>query len=117
MSGLHNRGIVAALAAAVLFGASTPAAKTLLGDVAPLMMAGILYLGSGIGLALFRAVPRARIAPVPTAEIKWLAAAIFFGGMLAPALLMWGLARVPASGASLLLNMEGVLTTSTGFND
>jgi drug/metabolite transporter (DMT)-like permease len=110
MSGLRTRGIVAALAAAVLFGASTPAAKPLLSDVAPLMMAGILYLGSGIGLALFCAVRRARTAPVPTADIKWLAAAIFFGGMLAPALLMWGLARVPASGASLLLNMEGVLT-------
>ena len=106
----NNRAVLAALAAAALFGASTPAAKVLVGEVTPLMMAGILYLGSGIGLALYRVARRAHRAPVPRREIKWLAAAILFGGMIAPTLLMWGLAIMPASGASLLLNMEGVLT-------
>lgn len=106
----RNRGVVAALGAALLFGAGTPAAKLLLGPVSPWLLAALLYLGSGIGLALvrvFRGGGRARLAP---GELKWLAGAIVAGGMLGPVLLMWGLARMPASGASLLLNAEGVCT-------
>ena len=40
-----------ALAAAVLFGAAAPFAKLLLGEVEPQLLAGLLYLGAGIGLA------------------------------------------------------------------
>jgi hypothetical protein len=40
---MHSgRGIENALAAAVLFGASTPLAKALIGEIAPLMLAGLL---------------------------------------------------------------------------
>jgi len=46
-----NPGVAAALGAALLFGASTPLAKLLLGEVDPWLLAGFLYLGSGIGLA------------------------------------------------------------------
>lgn len=107
-----------ALAAAILFGASTPVAKLLVGEVAPLLVAGLLYLGSGLGLAAVlaagRAVARARGRPrspgIPAADRPWLAAAVFFGGLLGPALLMTGLARTDAASASLLLNVEGVLT-------
>ena len=49
-------GIPLALASAILFGVSTPVAKTLLGDVQPVVLAGLLYLGSGIGLWLLRHV-------------------------------------------------------------
>jgi drug/metabolite transporter (DMT)-like permease len=48
--------IIAALGAAVLFGASTPFAKTLVGDVPPMLLAGFLYLGSGAGLWVVRLV-------------------------------------------------------------
>lgn len=106
----QERGILAALGAALLFGAGTPAAKLLLGPTSPWLLAGLLYLGSGIGLALFRLIRRAEPVRLARSEIKWLVAAIVAGGMIGPALLMWGLSRMPASGASLLLNAEGVLT-------
>ena len=106
----RNRGVWAALAAALLFGAGTPFAKLLLGPVSPWLLAGLLYLGSGIGLAVWRVASRAENRRMNIAEAGWLAGAVIAGGMIAPALLMWGLVNMPASGASLLLNAEGVLT-------
>ena len=105
-----NPGIVAALGAAFLFGASTPLAKWLLNDVSPWMLAGLLYLGSGLGLGIYRqlrGIARPRLMP---GEMKWLVAAVGCGGVVAPVLLMWGLAALPASHAALLLNAEAVLT-------
>jgi drug/metabolite transporter (DMT)-like permease len=49
-------GIWAALGAAVLFGLSTPLAKLLTGQASPLLLAGLLYTGSGIGLTLLLVV-------------------------------------------------------------
>ena len=108
-----------ALAAALLFGASTPLAKLLVGETPPLMLAGLLYLGSGIGLAITMLVRWALMRNaetgiaalhVPKSERTWLLGAIVAGGVLGPALLMAGLATSDAAAASLLLNVEGVLT-------
>lgn len=107
---LANRGVQAALAAALLFGAGTPLAKLLLGDVSPWMLAGLLYCGSGVGLTVFRIVRRADRVRLHRREILPLVGAIVAGGVVAPVLLMVGLANMPASGASLLLNAEGVFT-------
>src|SRR5262245_29639833 len=106
----RNPGILAALAAAVLFGASTPAAKLLLGTTSPWLLAGLFYLGSGLGLFVVRLVNRAPGAKVPANERIWLAGAIVAGGIVAPVLLLYGLSRMPASGASMLLNAEGLFT-------
>jgi drug/metabolite transporter (DMT)-like permease len=110
-----RRGIGLAIAAAVLFGASAPFAKLLLADAAPQLLAGFLYLGSGLGLGIVwlrgrYSAERARESPLTRRNIPWLAGAIVFGGVLGPLLLMIGLTRTPASGASLLLNLEGVFT-------
>jgi drug/metabolite transporter (DMT)-like permease len=105
-----NPGIIAALAAALLFGAAAPLAKLLLASVSPWMLAAILYLGSGTGLWLWRRVRRAEAVRLPPGELRWLAGAIACGGVAGPVLLMAGLARSAASTASLLLNAEGVLT-------
>jgi drug/metabolite transporter (DMT)-like permease len=104
--------ILAALIAALLFGASTPLAKLLVGDVAPILLAGLLYLGSGLGLWLIRlARDRGLQAPrLPVHEWPWLLGAIVSGGVLGPVLLMYGLARTSAADASLLLNLEAVFT-------
>jgi len=104
--------IVAALAAAALFGASTPLAKQLVGDVPALWLAGLLYLGSGIGLTVVRALrDRGWQSPqISSGEWPWLGGAILFGGVIAPVLLMIGLSRSSAAAASLLLNLEAVLT-------
>src|SRR5258706_10096084 len=108
-------GVASALGAAALFGASTPFAKLLLGEVSPLVLAAVLYLGSGLGLAAWIAV-RAQLpgrepaAPIARADWPWIAAAIAAGGIAGPVLLMQGLARSDASTASLLLNLEAELT-------
>lgn len=107
---LAQPGILAALGAALLFGSGTPLAKMLLADVSPWLMAALLYLGSGIGLTLYRLLRRAPTVPLPRGEWPWLAGAIFTGGVLGPGLQMLGLTRMPASGASLLLNAESVFT-------
>ncbi len=101
---------MAALVAALLFGAGTPLAKALLDNVDPWMLAGLLYLGSGVGLTLWRALRRAPWVRLPAGEWPWLAGAVLSGGVLGPVLLMMGLTRMPASGASLLLNAEAVFT-------
>jgi drug/metabolite transporter (DMT)-like permease len=107
--------IVLALLSAVLFGASTPFAKLLLGSVDPWAMAGILYLGAGVGLAivhLSRSVLKipAVEARLRRADLPWLALVILSGGVAGPLLLMLGLARTDAASASLLLNLEGLAT-------
>jgi drug/metabolite transporter (DMT)-like permease len=107
-----NRSAIAALAAALLFGASTPFAKALLGAVSPLLLAGLLYAGSGSGLWLVRLARDAGLEPpgLPRSEWPWLVGAIIAGGVLGPVLLMYGLTRTSAADASLLLNLEAVLT-------
>ena len=104
--------IAAAMAAALLFGASTPIVKQLLRDTSPMLLAGLLYLGSGIGLGLIRTVrDRGWQAPSMSAkEWLWLLLAIGFGGVLGPVALLLGLTRTSAASASLLLNLEAVLT-------
>ena len=105
-------GLAAALVSAVLFGATTPVAKQLLEGASPLLVAGLLYLGSGIGVSLLRIVQDRGWSPTSLArsDWPWLAAATIAGGVVAPALLMVGLTRADAATASLLLNLEAVLT-------
>ncbi len=113
---LPRQGALLALASAVLFGASTPFAKALLGSMDPWMLAGLLYLGSGVGLFIVRFVrhfaggKRGQELRVTGSGWFWLAGAILAGGVAGPVLLMVGLTRTDASTASLLLNLEGVFT-------
>ena len=110
MNAWRNPGVMAALGAAVLFGAGAPAAKLLLGSMSPWLLAGLLYLGSGFGLALARQFRRTESVRLGRGEVKWLAIAVATGGVVGPVLLMVGLSRMPASAASLLLNAEAVFT-------
>lgn len=108
--GLRQPGVPAALGAALLFGAGTPLAKWLLDAISPWLLAGLLYLGSGLGLTLYRRLIRAPAVHLLWNEASWFAGAIVAGGIVGPVLLMIGLTGMPASGASLLLNAEGVFT-------
>ncbi|MBV5317645.1 MAG: EamA family transporter [Desulfobulbaceae bacterium] len=103
-------GVRSALGAALLFGAGTPLAKLLLSSVNPWLLAGLLYLGSGVGLALYRKLTHAPSGRLSRADMLWFAGAILAGGIIAPVLLMIGLTEMPASSASLLLNAESVFT-------
>ncbi|HEX3847093.1 MAG TPA: EamA family transporter [Steroidobacteraceae bacterium] len=103
-------GMWAALGGAALFGLGTPLAKLLVARVSPLMLAALLYLGCGVGLLVYRRIRRAPAGRLAPGDTPWWIAAIAFGGVLAPALLMWGLRGTSAFGASLLLNAETVFT-------
>jgi drug/metabolite transporter (DMT)-like permease len=111
-----NRSAVAvALLSALLFGASTPLAKLLIGQMDPFMLAALLYLGAGAGLAVIRAARGALRRPATEAalgraDLPWLALVILSGGILGPVLLLAGLAQTDAATASLLLNLEGLAT-------
>lgn len=110
-----NRAILPALGSALLFGASTPFAKLLVGPVHPVLLAGLLYAASGLGLlawlagqaSLARGCTRSRLT---SRDLPALGGAIFCGGVAGPILLLVGLAHTPATAASLLLNLEGLLT-------
>ena len=118
--GRLDNGPLLALGSAFLFGASTPIAKLLLGIADPLLLAGLLYLGSGAGLALVKmgggllGLGRSE-APLRACDLPWLASIVLFGGILGPALLMWGLTVTPASTGSLLLNTEGLATMAIAW--
>ena len=114
-------GAPLAIGSAILFGASTPLAKLLLGGgVSPWLLAGLLYLGSGLGLATILGARRSlgivsSEAPLRRADVPWLLAVIVCGGVAGPLLLMLGLARTPASSAALLLNLEGLATMAIAW--
>lgn len=109
---VFQRHALLALAAAALFGAATPVLKPLAGALHPALLAGLLYLGSFLGLAIVRIV-RGRAsgeARLERSHLAPLAGAVLAGGIAAPVLLVWGLAGITASAASLLLSSEAVLT-------
>lgn len=113
-------GVPLALASAILFGASAPLSKLLMGAIDPWLLAGILYLGAGLGLAIVHwgrqviGLPNVE-APLQRSDLPWLAAVVVFGGMLGPLLLMLGLSLTSASSGSLLLNLEGLATMAIAW--
>jgi len=113
---MNRMAVFYALLSAALFGVSTPAAKILLGAMPPALLAGLLYLGAGLGIAVLRRVRRwtsaegASEAPLTASDLPWLAGAVLAGGVLAPVLLMLGLTRTDASAVALLLTLEGAAT-------
>ena len=108
-------GVPLALSSALAFGASAPLSKILLGSVDPQLLAGLLYLGAGIGLAFVHlarsvlGIP-AQEAPLRKTDIPWFSAVILFGGIVGPLLLMHGLFRTQAAAGALLLNLESLTT-------
>lgn len=113
-------GVPLALGSAILFGASAPLSKLLIGSVDPWLLAGILYLGAGAGLAVVHwgrpliSLPNVE-AQLQRADMPWLAAVIVFGGMLGPLFLMLGLSQTTAASGSLLLNLEGLATMAIAW--
>jgi drug/metabolite transporter (DMT)-like permease len=113
-------GVPLALASAALFGAAMPLSKVLLGSVDPQILAGLLYLGAGIGLWLVHVGRNAMglpavEAPLRRSDMPWLAAIILFGGVLGPLLLMLGLNQTDAASGSLLLNLESIATMAIAW--
>jgi drug/metabolite transporter (DMT)-like permease len=112
------RAVWLALAAAALFGASTPLAKALGGEMPPVLLAGLLYLGSGLGLMTLLVVRHLRgdvTAGIDRPGRPWLAAAIVVGGIVAPIALVMGLRQTTGAAAALLLNLEGLFTAGLAW--
>ena len=112
---MNRAAVLYALVSAALFGVSTPAAKVLVGSIHPAVLAGLLYCGAGIGVAVLRRVLPSIVSGAPEvalarSQLPWLAGAIIAGGVVGPLLLMAGLARTDATAASLLLTLEGAAT-------
>lgn len=95
--------------AAALFGASTPAAKTLVGPMGPTLLAGLLYAGAALCV-----LPRIPLAPrrwtASPPSRRRLVGAVALGGVLGPVALLLGLQRAPAGVVSLWLSLETVAT-------
>jgi len=114
---LNKKPLIYVILSAVLFGISTPFSKLLLGDIPSIMLAGLLYLGAFLGLALysvltrhFRELAKTRAESLEKKDIPWLIGAIIAGGVSAPISLMLGLNLISGFSASLLLNLEGICT-------
>jgi drug/metabolite transporter (DMT)-like permease len=112
-----RRGLLAGLAAAALFGASTPLAKLLLPGAGPLLLSGLFYLGAAGALSL--AIPlRRRLlggaagteAQLSKGDLPLLAAVLVLGGVLGPLLMLWGLSQTSGFAGALLLNLEAPAT-------
>jgi len=113
-----RRAILAVLVSSVLFGASTPLARALVGTMDPLWLAGALYAGSGLALSAWLLVRRRRAEAPPLIarkDVRWLAAAIACGGILAPVAFAFGLRASTGATASLLLNLESVFTVALAW--
>ena len=109
------RGALLGLLAAALFGASAPVCKRLLPDTGPILLAGLLYLGAGLGLSLYRALAPGAADPAREAALRradaWpLAGIVVAGGLVGPVLMLFGLWRMSALSGSLLLNLEAPFT-------
>lgn len=109
----HGSGIIGALTAALSFGVSVPLAKALLASVSPVFLAGLLYLGAGLFLTIVRLMRKQPIGGAGRGlrSERWIiAGAVVAGGLVAPPMLLWGLAKSEASETALLLNLEVVFT-------
>jgi drug/metabolite transporter (DMT)-like permease len=103
---LVRRGVLSALGAAALFGATAPIAKLLLPDAGPLSLGGLLYLGAGLGLVLVSLVRRSpREAALHRRDVPLLLAMIVAGGIVGPALMLAGMVRLSGMASALLLNL------------
>ena len=109
-----------ALGSAVLFGVSTPFAKQIGEETNAFLLAGLLYLTSGLGLTAWQLIRmalgvREAEAALEHKDFRWIVAVVVVGGIAAPLLLMLGLKTTAGSTASLLLNLEGLATMTIAW--
>lgn len=105
-------GQLSGFAAAVLFGCSAPLISTFTASGSSLSIAGLLYAGTTLALAIVRLM-KGRTqdeSPLQRRDAPALAGLILLGGIVGPVALVHGLARLPAASSSLLLNLETVFT-------
>ncbi len=103
------RGALLALAAAVLFGASTPLVQRFGQGLGAFSTAALLYAGAAaVGWLLRR--PAVREAQLLRADVWRLLAMAAFGAVIGPVALAWGLQHTSGTSASLMLTLEALFT-------
>jgi drug/metabolite transporter (DMT)-like permease len=102
--------VVVCLAAALLFGASIPANKALLGDAAPQTLAGLLYVGAALAVAPWALRGLGAFRRLGAANVRRLVGSAVIGGGVAPVLLLVALARAPSASVSIWASFEATLT-------
>ena len=112
---MEKNPLIFIIISASLFGLSAPLAKLLVGDISPVALAGILYLGAFAGLSIYTLfIKRSNrdniVTPLERKDVPWLAGAILTGGIIAPISMLTGLKLISGFSTSLLLNLEGVAT-------
>lgn len=112
--------LVAIVAATVLFGSATPVLKILVSGMTPLVLLGLLGIGSCSGVVCWWLLsgtgPAAGTCPAPDRR-EWLLflGTVLAGGLLAPFIQILSLPFTQAATASLLLNFEIVATVLVAF--
>ena len=115
MNSSVKKGIFLAIAAAALYAINSPLSKILLSYMPPTLMAGLLYLGAGLGMGIIALFRKLR-GGVPTeqgltrTELPYTLAMILLD-IAAPIFLLMGLSATTAANASLLNNFEIVATS------
>lgn len=107
-------GIALAVLAAALYAVNAPFSKILLDYIPPTLMAGLLYVGAGLGMGIIALVRRVRHADtnakrLSRADLPYTLGMIALD-IAAPIFLMLGLSATTAASASLLNNFEIVAT-------
>jgi drug/metabolite transporter (DMT)-like permease len=104
---------------AALFGISPVLCKMMIGEMSPVLLAGLLYLGSGIGLQLLLFCQRRNsvreLGQISLRSRFKLLGAVISGGVVAPLCLTYGIKYGTASEVTLLLNLETVATTAISW--
>jgi drug/metabolite transporter (DMT)-like permease len=112
----HQKAILYALLAALLYAISSPLSKMLLNKIHPALLASLLYLGAGIGLSIIALIQRSFFKDnnqekhLTKRELPYIFGMVLLD-VLAPILMMIGLNLTTAANASLLNNFEIVATS------
>lgn len=114
MKKTKNIGILLAILAAALYAVNSPFSKLLLDYMPPTLMAGLLYIGAGLGMGVIALVRRVRKTndaekKITRADLPYTVAMIVLD-IAAPIFLLLGLSYTTAANASLLNNFEIVAT-------
>ncbi len=113
MKNKKTAAVVFALLAAVFYAINMPCSKILLSRIGPTVLAGLLYIGAGIGTTIIYLSKRSGIGAdekLSSADLPYTVAMVVLD-IAAPVLLMFGLKITAAANASLLNNFEIVATS------
>ncbi len=105
--------IIYAIAAAVFYALNVPCSKLLLSNISPVLMAGLLYIGAGLGIGflyLFKIKKEDKALRLCKSDLPFTLGMIVLD-IIAPIFLMLGIKYGSSANASLLGNFEIVATS------